>query len=282
MEKDQLFKLNLPGRVAIRFNPGGLSGKRVHEFGVSPVNTELYHEKARYTDDIQEIFAAYRNSQGDPSGAVGTVGEAVILEEAAARKQNWKTLPLYDMLTNLGKVAVQWMPFVYDQQRVLRLVNPDGSEENIILNQFATDNTDTVSKLYDMEAMSVDLKVVVGSARAKTPMANLKKDLALRSAGVYDNTQVILNLQEPLDKNALLERMSENIQLQKVVKQQEEALKQLSGDLEQRTTELFHSKMDATVANESKKITKAVESLKGDIEVMRKTLKVNSSNTASA
>ena len=271
MEDDQLFKMNLPGRVGIRFNPGGLSGKRVHEFGVSPVNSELYNEKAKYTNDIQEIFAAYQLQQGDPAGAPGTVGEAALLDEAAARKQNWKMLPLYDMLTNLGNVALQWMPYVYDQQRILRLTMPDGSEKTVILNQFVTDNTDTVRKIYDMQSLEIDLKVVVGSARAKTPLASLKKDLVLKEAGVYDNTQVILNLEEPVDKENLLQRMSENIQLKNVVKQQEEQIKQLSGNLERRTQEVFHSKMDAKVANESKKITAAIESMKADIEVVKKT-----------
>ncbi|KKN76994.1 hypothetical protein LCGC14_0364860 [marine sediment metagenome] len=281
MEKDQLSKLNLPGRVPIRFNPGGLSGKRVHEFGVSPVNTELYHEKGRYTEDIQEIFAAYKLQQGNPAGAPGTVGEAALLDEAAARKQNFKMLPLYDMLTNLGKVAVEWMPYVYDEQRTLRLVNPDGSEKNVILNQFVTDKTDVVKKIYDMQSLQVDIKVKVGSARAKTPLASLKKDLILKDAGVYDNTQVILNLEEPVDKESLLSRMSENIQLKNLAKQQEEQIKQLTGNLERRTQELFHTKMDAKVSNESKKIIAAVESLKTELEVARRT--VNSDkNRASA
>ena len=175
------------------------------------------------------------------------------------------------MLTNLGNVALQWMPYVYDQQRILRLTQPDGSEENVILNQFVTDNTDTVRKIYDMQSLEVDLKVVVGSARAKTPLASLKKDLILKEAGIFDNTEVILRLEEPVDKENLLQRMSENIQLKNVVKQQEEQIKQLSGNLERRTQEIFHAKMDTRVANESKKITAAIESMKADIEVVKKT-----------
>lgn len=272
IEQDQLMKLNLPGGIPIRFNPGGLSAKKFHQFGVTPMNTELYNEKAKYTNDIQEIFAAYSLQQGDPAGAPGTVGEAALLDEAAARKQNWKMLPLYDMLTNIGRLALQWMPYIYDEQRILRLVNPDGEEENVILNSFIRDNSGVVKKIYDMRSMQVDIRVVVGSARAKDPLSKLRISETLLKLGLSTRRQEILHLDIPRDKEAILREMDENTQLKQALQQSSEQIKTLEGNLERRTQELFHSKMDTKISNESKKVVKAVSELEATIDAEKKRL----------
>lgn len=272
IEQDQLIKLNLPGGVPIRFNPGGLSGKKFHQFGVTPVNTELYHEKERYTNDIQEIFAAYSFLQGDASGAPGTVGEATILDEAAARKQNWKMLPIYDMLTNIGRLAVQWMPYIYDEQRILRLVEPDGSERNVLLNSFVEDrdNPGTVKKIYDMRSMQVDIRVIVGSMRAKDPIAKLRISEILLKMGLSTQRQEILHLDIPRDKEAILQELDQVTKLQQALQQSQEQIKDLSGNLERRENENYHLRMDAKVSNESKKVVKAVAELKTLIDFEKK------------
>lgn len=274
IEQDQLIKLNLPGGIPIRFNPGGLSAKKFHQFGVTPVNSELYNEKAKYTNDIQEIFAAYKFLQGDASGSPGTVGEAALLDEAAARKQNWKMLPLYDMLTNIGRLALQWMPYIYDEQRILRLVNADGSEENVILNSFVDDrnNPGTVKKIYDMRSMQVDIKVVVGSARAKDPLSKLRVSETLLKLGLSTQRQEILHLDVPRDKEAILREIDENTKLKQALQQSGEHIKKLEGNLERRTQELFHTKMDAKVSNESKKVIKSVSELQATIDAEKKRL----------
>ena len=60
-------------------------------------------------------------------------GEAQIVDEAVARKQNWKILPIYDMITKASRVVQEWMPTVYTQQRILRVVNPDGDAKELTL-----------------------------------------------------------------------------------------------------------------------------------------------------
>ena len=269
IEQDQLIKLNLPGGIPIRFNPGGLSAKKFHQFGVTPVNSELYNEKAKYTNDIQEIFAAYKFLQGDASGSPGTVGEAAILDEAAARKQNWKMLPLYDMLTNIGRLALQWMPYIYDEQRILRLVNPDGKEENVILNSYVN-NDGVVKKIYDMRSMQVDIRVIVGSARAKDPLSKLRVSKTLLELGLSTQRQEILHLDVPRDKEAILKEIDEVTRLKQTLQQAGEHIKKLTGNLERRENENYHLKMDAKVSNESKKVVKAVSELEAVIDGKKK------------
>ena len=127
----------------------------------------------------------------------GTVGEAQIVEEAVSRKQNWKVLPIYDMLTRAGKIAVQWIPWIYNQERILRLVDDYGQFSEVTINQaFIQPETGNIQRMFDLVSHTVDIKVVIGSTRAKSPMAELQKDLQLLNAGIIDRTQVILNIDE--------------------------------------------------------------------------------------
>ena len=104
----------------------------------------MYNEKQRYEVDIEQVIGSYKFQQGNPSAVPGTLGEASLIDEAVSRKQNWKILPVFDCLTILGKIAVEWIPYVYDQQRVLRLVNPLGDEKEVQINLPVDDHTQGV------------------------------------------------------------------------------------------------------------------------------------------
>ena len=218
--------------------------------------------------DIETVFGAYKFQQGNPQGAPGTVGEAQIIDEASARKQNWKILPIYDMLTKSGKIIVQWMPFVYDQQRVLRIVSPTGQENEIKLNMpVIDDKTGAIMKMYDMETSKFDVRVVVGSTRAKSPMAELQKDLTLLNSGIYDRTQVIMNMKGDIDKMSLMQRMGEIENLRSQLAQTQEELKRMQGDLQTREREIFHANMRAEISEATKPVADAVTKIKSNAKL---------------
>ena len=184
-------------------------------------------------------------------------------------------------------MALQWMPFVYPEQRVLRLVNEIGSEQEVVLNQVVTDYTGAVQKMYDMESIDADVRAISGSARAKSPLANLQKNLTLLNAGIFDRTQVILGLEENIDKPKLMSRLSEIPQLQSALKQSQDKIKELEGDIDTRERELFHTKMDLKVSDSSKKVDALITDLKRVIDTEKarqkdKTALINSKDGATA
>jgi len=262
IDPNELAKWAIPNAI-VRANPGALRENKIKEFVPPAVSSQLYNEKGRYETDIETIFGAYKFQQGNPSGAPGTVGEAQIIDEASSRKQNWKILPIYDMLTHAGKSAVEWIPYVYDQQRSLRIVSPTGEESELMLNiPVVDDKSGMVKRMYDMVSSKVDIRVVIGSTRAKTPMAKLQKDISLLNAGIYDRTEVIMNLEGNIDKTSLLQRMSEIQNLRSQVEQLTEQLKSMQGDIQTRERELFHANMRAELANATKPVAQAVSNVK--------------------
>ena len=253
-----------PGEV----NPGALREQKIKEFAPPSISSQLYSEKARYELDIEQVFGAYKYLQGSASDAPGSVGEAAIVDEAVARKQNWKILPVYDMLTRSADIVQQWMPNVYTTQRVLRVVNPDGNEQELMLNEpVIDDKSGAVIKMYDMETARIDVKVVIGSTRAKSPAADLQRDLTLLNAGIYDKTQVIMNMQGDIDKSALIQRNSEIQQLRGMVEQMDAELKQMRGDMQTREREIFHANMRAEIAEATKPVQQALSNVKANAKL---------------
>ena len=267
VDPGELQKWNIPNAV-IRANPGALRENKIKEFAPPAVSSQLFSEKQRYEMDIEQVFGAYKYLQGLASESPGTVGEAQIVEEAVSRKQNWKVLPIYDMLTRAGKVAVQWVPWIYSQERVLRLVDDYGQYNEVIINQaYIQPETGNVERMFDLVSNTVDISVVIGSTRAKSPAAELQKDLQLMSAGILDRTQVILNMKTDMDKQSLIARFGEIGQLQSQLSQTQEQLEQAQGDLQTRERELFHSNMRAEVSEATKRVHSATEKVKARAEI---------------
>jgi len=267
IDASEIQKWHIPNAI-IRANPGSLASGKIKEFAPPSVSSQLYVEKQRYEVDIETVFGAYKFLQGSGQGAPGTVGEAQIMDESSARKQNWKILPIYDMLTKSAKVITEWMPLVYDQQRTLRIINPVGDESEVTLNMpVIDDKTGAVMKMYDMQTARFDVRVVVGSTRSKSPMAELQKDLTLLSAGIYDKTQVIMNLKGDINKASLMQRQSEILQLQTQLAQAQEELKRMRGDLQTREREVFHANMRAEISEATKPVSEAVSKIKSNAKL---------------
>ena len=267
IDASEIQKWHIPNAI-IRANPGALASGKIKEFAPPAVSSSLYAEKGRYEVDIETVFGAYKFLQGNSQGSPGTVGEAQIMDESSSRKQNWKILPIYDMLTRTAKVITQWMPNVYDQQRTLRIVSPVGDENEIKLNiPVIDDKTGAVKKLYDMETSQFDVRVVVGSTRSKSPMAELQKDLTLLNAGIYDKTQVIMNMKGDIDKASLMQRMGEISNLQAQLQQAQQELKSMQGDLQTREREVFHANMRAEISEATKPVSEAVTTIKSNAKL---------------
>ena len=280
IEPEELDKWNIPNAV-ITANPGALREQKIKEFAPPAVSSSLYNEKQRYELDIEQVFGAYKYLQGYGPDAPGTVGEAQIIDEAVARKQNWKILPIYDMLTAAGKIVVEWIPHVYNQQRILRIATEYGQKTEITANMPQVDaKTGDIVRMFDLVGHTVDIRVVVGSTRAKSPQADLQKDLALLNVGIYDKTQVILNMKTDVDKEALINRHSEISELRSQLQSLAEQNKKLQGDLQTRERELFHSNMRAEISEATKPVAKAQAELQAKSKLEKEKRALETKKTA--
>ena len=266
IDPKELQKWNIPNAI-IRANPGALRDGKIKEYAPPAVSSQLFTEKSRYELDIEQVFGSYKFLQGYGEGSPGTVGEAQIIEESVSKKQGWKVMPVYDMLTIAGKIISAWIPFVYNQERVVRITSPNGMMEDVRVNEAVMNKNGEIERLYDITTNSIDIRVVVGSTRAKSPMADLQRDIQLMGAGIYDKTQVIMNMRTDDDKASLIQRHGEISQYQQTIQGLQEQVKKLSGDLQTRERELFHTKMRAEVSEATKNVSQAVSNIKATSKI---------------
>ena len=266
IDPKELQKWNIPNAI-IRANPGALRDGKIKEYAPPAVSSQLFTEKSRYELDIEQVFGSYKFLQGYGEGSPGTVGEAQIIEESVSKKQGWKVMPVYDMLTIAGKIISAWIPFVYNQERVVRITSPNGMMEDVKVNEAVMNKNGEIERLYDITTNSIDIRVVVGSTRAKSPMADLQRDIQLMGAGIYDKTQVIMNMRTDDDKASLIQRHGEISQYQQTIQGLQEQVKKLSGDLQTRERELFHTKMRAEVSEATKNVSQAVSNIKATSKI---------------
>ena len=266
IDPKELQKWNIPNAI-IRANPGALRDGKIKEYAPPAVSSQLFTEKSRYELDIEQVFGSYKFLQGYGEGSPGTVGEAQIIEESVSKKQGWKVMPVYDMLTIAGKIISAWIPFVYNQERVVRITSPNGIMEDVRVNEAVMNKNGEIERLYDITTNSIDIRVVVGSTRAKSPMADLQRDIQLMGAGIYDKTQVIMNMRTDDDKASLIQRHGEISQYQQTIQGLQEQVKKLSGDLQTRERELFHTKMRAEVSEATKNVSQAVSNIKATSKI---------------
>ena len=266
IDPKELQKWNIPNAI-IRANPGALRDGKIKEYAPPAVSSQLFTEKSRYELDIEQVFGSYKFLQGYGEGSPGTVGEAQIIEESVSKKQGWKVMPVYDMLTIAGKIISAWIPFVYNQERVVRITSPNGMMEDVKVNEAVMNKNGEIERLYDITTNSIDIRVVVGSTRAKSPMADLQRDIQLMGAGIYDKTQVIMNMRTDDDKANLIQRHGEISQYQQTIQSLQEQVKKLSGDLQTRERELFHTKMRAEVSEATKNVSQAVSNIKATSKI---------------
>ena len=266
IDPKELQKWNIPNAI-IRANPGALRDGKIKEYAPPAVSSQLFTEKSRYELDIEQVFGSYKFLQGYGEGSPGTVGEAQIIEESVSKKQGWKVMPVYDMLTIAGKIISAWIPFVYNQERVVRITSPNGMMEDVRVNEAVMNKNGEIERLYDITTNLIDIRVVVGSTRAKSPMADLQRDIQLMGAGIYDKTQVIMNMRTDDDKASLIQRHGEISQYQQTIQGLQEQVKKLSGDLQTRERELFHTKMRAEVSEATKNVSQAVSNIKATSKI---------------
>jgi len=267
IDVQELQKWNIPNAI-IRANPGAIQSGKIKEFAPPAVSSQLYQEKQRFELDIEQVFGAYKYLQGQASEAPGTVGEAQIVDEAVSRKQNWKILPLYAMLTKLAKVGAEWIPFVYRQRRIIRMIGKGGMAKNVAMNDQQQDPmTGQVQKINDIMNFMCNVRVVVGSTRAKSPSAELQKNINLMGAGIYDKQEVIMRLTGDVDKEDLIKRHSEIQNLASENNSLKEKIKNLEGDLQTRERELFHTKMRAEISEATKPVAQAQANIRAAAKV---------------
>ena len=221
----------------------------------SPLPNELYSNEQAAKTDIDHQLGLYEMMMGNSSVAPQTYKATISLDEFGQRKIKSKLSDIEQALIRVGQVAVKLMQQLYGMQKVFRVIQPNNSMNDYVVNKRLYDEKSGEIKIFnDITVGEYDISIVSGSTLPTNRYAELEFYMDAYQKGLIER-QEVLKKTEVFDMEGVLQRIDMIAKLQSQVKQQAEQIKSLSGDLQTR---------DREAVNLRKKVE--VEKFKGGLD----------------
>ena len=225
--------------------------------GPVPLPNELYKNEADAKADIERLLGIYALMQGDIGSAPQTFKGTVALDEFGQRRIKSKRDDVEECLNQLAKVVVGLVQYVYTDQKVLRLMQPNNRPLEMEINSPIYDDVgNLMGKVNDITVGKYDVVVLSGSTLPSNRFARFEYYMQLYQAGLIDQLEV-LKQTDVADMEGVLERAGQMQQMQSQIQAQTDEIKKLKGDLQTAQRESLHDRKRLEVKEFEKKLAKA-------------------------
>jgi len=225
--------------------------------GPVPLPNELYKNEADAKADIERILGIYAMMQGDMAAAPQTFKGTVALDEYGQRRIKSKRDDVEECINQLAKVIVGLTQFVYTDQKILRLMQPNNKPVEVEINSPIYDDVgNLIGKVNDITIGKYDVIVLSGSTLPSNRFARFEYYMQLFQAGLIDQLEV-LKQTDVADMEGVLERSGQAKQMQGQIQAQAQEIKKLKGDLQTAQRESLHDRKRVEVKEFEKKLAKA-------------------------
>ena len=249
--KDFEEKWAQPG-VAIPYDPTDGAPMPVQP---TPLPNELYQNETTAKNDIDHALGLYEMMMGNSQAAPQTYKATISIDEFGQRKMKSKLADIEAALTRVGQLAIPLMQQLYTTQKIFRVVQPNNSISEYVINKkLVDDKTGEIKVMNDITVGKYDVIVVTGSTLPSNRYAELEFYMDAYQKGIIDR-QEVLKKTEVFDLEGVMQRTDTIAQLEQQLEQAGEQIKQLKGDLQSR---------DREAVNLRKKVE--VEKFKGDLD----------------
>ena len=222
-----------------------------------PLPNELYKNEADAKADIERILGIYALMQGDVGAAPQTFKGTVAMDEYGQRRIKSKRDDIEEGLNQIGKVIVGLIQYVYTDQKIMRLMQPNNKPKEIVVNSPLYDDIgNVVGKMNDITVGKYDIIVLSGSTLPSNRWGRFEYYMQLYQSGLIDQIEV-LKQTDVADMEGVLERAGQMQQLQQQVQNQDQEIKKLKGDLQTAQRESLHDRKRVEVKEFEKKLAKA-------------------------
>ena len=223
--------------------------------GPVPLPNELYKNEADAKSDLEYGFGIYELMQGGGRGAPSTYRGTIVVDEFGQRRIKSRRDDIEDALNQIGKVAIPLMQQLYTEEKVIRLVQPNGDQKEERFNFFKEMDNGDVRKFHDIGMGKYDIQVVSGSTLPNNRMALLNTYMEMYKMGLIDQVEV-LKKSELVDIEGVMGRAGQMQQMQQALQATQEELKKVKGDLQTADRETVHAKKRLEVEKFSSKLDK--------------------------
>ena len=213
----------------------------------TPLPNELYSNEMTAKNDIDHQLGLYEMTMGNSAVAPHTYKATVSLDEFGQRKMKSKRASIEAGITWPGQVAIPIMQQLYTTRKVFRLIQPNNSINEYVINKrMYDDKSQEIKVVNDITVGKYDVVVVTGSTLPTNRMAQLEMYMDAYEKGIIDK-QEVLKKTEVFDMEGVMQRTDLIQQLQGQLEQATETIKSMQGDLQTREREIYHAKMKAEI-----------------------------------
>lgn len=209
--------------------------------GPVPLPNELYKNEADAKYDLEYGFGIYELMQGGAQNAPTTYRGTIVVDEFGQRRIKSRKDAIEGALNQLAKVCVPLMQQLYTEEKVIRIVQPNGEETEERFNFYKQMDNGDVIKYHDVGVGKYDIVIVSGSTLPTNRMALLNTYMEMFKMGLIDQTEV-LKKSELVDVEGVLQRSGQMQQMAGMIEQLQEELKKVKGDLQTADRETVHAK----------------------------------------
>ena len=233
-----------------------------------PLTSQFYaliNQVERYIDlnfGVPELLQGFK--EGAPQSVRGTMLLAQMGEGRGASKLR----DIEMALQQLGKVLYQMSKEHYTFEKKFRIVQPNNDiTQFAINNRLYDDKTKELVKIEnDITAGQFDVRIISGSTMPNNKHAEYQMYLEAYQLGLIDRTEA-LKKTEIFDKEGVLQRTGEVQQMQGIIKQLQDQIKILSGDLQTAQRESMSDRKRVEVQKFKSELDKVVTGTKAQQKV---------------
>ena len=225
--------------------------------GPVPLPNELYKNEADAKADIERILGIYALMQGGQAQAPSTYKGTVALDEYGQRRIKSKRDDIEECINQLAKSVVSLVQYVYTDQKVFRLMQPNNRPLQMEINSPLYDDVgNLMGKVNDITIGKYDVIVLSGSTLPSNRWARFEYYMQLYSSGLIDQIEV-LKQTDVADMEGVMQRAGQMQQMQQQIQAQTDEIKKLKGDLQTAQRESLHDRKRVEVKEFEKKLAKA-------------------------
>tara|TARA_B100000029_G_scaffold206875_1_gene204635 strand:+ start:5799 stop:7421 length:1623 start_codon:yes stop_codon:yes gene_type:complete len=199
----------------------------------APLTSEFYYLIDRVEKYIDLNFGIPELLQGFKDQAPESVRGTMLLSEMGESRGKSKLRDIESSLSQVGQVVYNLSKDHYKFQKTFRIVQPNNSITEFAVNmKLYDDKSNEIAAVEnDISIGQHDIRIISGSTLPSNKVAEYNMYLDAYKLGLVDDVEV-LKKSEIFDKEGVLQRKGQMAQMQQYIKQLENQVKKLSGDLQ--------------------------------------------------
>jgi len=205
------------------------------------LSNEFYNLISRIEHYIDLSLGIPELMQGFKESAPETVRGTAMLAEMGETRGKSKLRDIEGSLNRLGKSIYNLAKNHYTYQKTFRIVQPNNDITEFTVNMYDDKQQEINAIVNDITIGHYDVRIISGSTLPSNRIAEYNMYLEAFKMNLVDDVEV-LKKTEIFDKEGVLQRKGQMAQLQSYVKQLEEQVKKLSGDLQTAERESVNSR----------------------------------------